>query len=134
MNLTKLIKKLESQLNVAEKYARSYDAQANALRKKLYHVAEIVGERIEDVGHATARAGKRLTGKSRRGMSASGRARIIAAQKKRWAAFRTKNKSSKKTGRRRGPISAAGRARIAAAQRKRWAAQRKQKQAAITEA
>ncbi len=132
MNLTKLIKKLESQLNVAEKYARSYDAQANALRKKLYHVAEIVGERIEDVGHATARAGKRLTGKSRRGMSASGRARIIAAQKKRWAAYRAKNKSttksSAKTGRRRGPISAAGRARIAAAQRKRWAAQRKQKQ------
>ncbi len=48
-------------------------------------------------------------------MSAAGRARIVAAQKARWA--KVKGKSAKPKRR----MSAAGRARIAAAARARWA-------------
>jgi hypothetical protein len=50
----------------------------------------------------------------KRKMSAAGRARIIAAQKARWA--------KKKGGKHRRKMSAAGRARIAAAARARWRA------------
>ena len=124
MTLTQLIRKLESQLKTAESYARSYDNQANTLRKKLERVSRIVGKRIEGAALSGARFGARLARKSRR-MSAKGRARIIAAQKKRWASYRSKDKKS--TGRRK--MSAAGRARIIAAQKKRWAAHRS-KQAA----
>jgi hypothetical protein len=58
------------------------------------------------------------TGKKRR-MSAAGRARIIAAQKARWAKFNSgKTKPAKKAKR---TMSAGARARIAAAARARWA-------------
>jgi hypothetical protein len=60
--------------------------------------------------------------RKRRGMSAAGRARIIAAQKARWTkvhAERGAVKAPPIIGRRR--MSAAGRARIAAAARARWA-------------
>ena len=53
----------------------------------------------------------------KRGMSAAGRKRIVAAQKKRWA--KQKSKGVAQRGRKK--ISAAGRARIAAAVRARWA-------------
>jgi len=56
------------------------------------------------------------TGRKRR-MSAAGRARIIAAQKARWAKFKA-GKPAKKTKR---TMSPAARARIAAAARARWA-------------
>src|SRR3954464_10478649 len=71
----------------------------------------------------------------RRGMSAEARARISAAQKKRWAKQKGKTAPSAQNvmhnavpgrrGTRR--MSAAARARIAAAQRKRWAAVKAQK-------
>ena len=80
------------------------------------------------------------SGRARRGrrhMSADARARIAAAQKKRWAkvkdtqnstgtASSAKTPSQGTTSGRRGPrrMSAEARARIAAAQRKRWAATR----------
>jgi hypothetical protein len=51
-------------------------------------------------------------------MSAAGRARIIAAQKKRWAKVKA-GKPAVKTGKRK--MSASSRARIAAAARARWA-------------
>src|SRR5690349_1244444 len=123
MKLTQLIRKLESQLKNAERYARSYDNQANALRKKLANAAQILGKNIEGAASSGIRLGARLARGSRR-MSAAGRARIIAAQKKRWAAYRTKGKKAKTASRRK--MSAAGRARIIAAQKKRWAAHRKQ--------
>jgi|SRR5581483_5940394 len=55
----------------------------------------------------------------KRVMSAEGRARIIAAQKARWARYNaTRPAKPKKTGR---TMSASAKARIAAAQRARWA-------------
>ena len=124
MNLTDIVRKLESQLKNAEKFSTYYDKQAGNLRGKLEEVASIVGKQIKSV----AKSAKRVSDIS--GISAAGRARIIAAQKKRWAAFRKKSGKSaaKKSGSRktgRGRISAAGRARIIAAQRKRWAAFRR---------
>jgi hypothetical protein len=55
-----------------------------------------------------------------RGMSPAGRARIVAAQKARWAKFHAGkgSKAAPKAGRRK--VSAAGRARMAAAARARW--------------
>lgn len=85
MNLTDLVRKLESQLKTAEKYTREYDTQAVALRKKLESVAGIVAG-----GSLNFKKGwKSLIPKSARGsLSSKGRAKIVAAQRKRWAAFR----------------------------------------------
>ena len=60
----------------------------------------------------------------RRGISATGRARIAAAQRARWARVKGKAGSAKRI------LSAAARKRIVAAQRARWAAWRKQQKAA----
>ena len=67
--------------------------------------------------------------RSPRHMSADARARIAAAQKKRWAKVKSAQQTSAptpiniKAGKRR--LSAEARARIATAQRKRWAKRRK---------
>lgn len=58
--------------------------------------------------------------KKKRGMSAAGRARIIAAQKARWARVHAANGGAKPKRKKRG-MSAEGRARIIAAQKARWA-------------
>lgn len=86
MNLTSLIRKLESQLKNAEKLARHYDAQANDLAKKLNTVAKAVGKVVLGKAPKTRKKG---------GMSAAGRKRIAAAQKKRWAKFHAKQKTAK---------------------------------------
>ena len=52
-------------------------------------------------------------------MSAAGRARIIAAQKARWAKVKAGKPAPKAKGKRK--MSAAARAKIAAAARARWA-------------
>lgn len=58
----------------------------------------------------------------RGGISASGRARIAAAQRTRWAKARAKSeKSNVVTMPKKRTMSAAGRRKIAAAQRTRWA-------------
>jgi len=57
-------------------------------------------------------------------MSAAGRARIVAAQKARWAKVRGETTTTPVTPtpvKKRSKLSAAGRARIAAAQKARWA-------------
>ena len=61
--------------------------------------------------------------KPRRGMSADGRARVAAAQRKRWAGLKNSEAPPAKTKAKR-KMSAAGRKRIIAATRKRWAAWR----------
>jgi len=65
--------------------------------------------------------------KSRRKMSAKGRARIAAAQKARWARIKKQIKSPK-PGKR--TMSASARRKIAAAQRARWAKVKREKKAA----
>jgi hypothetical protein len=124
MNLTDLIRNLETQLKTAEKYSKQYDSQATAIRKKLSTVAAIVGEKLVEYSSATASTIRNAA----EGLSDTGRAKIIAAQRKRWAAYRkktgksTKKSSAKSNGN--GKITSAGRAKIIAAQRKRWAAYR----------
>jgi hypothetical protein len=71
--------------------------------------------------------------KPRRIMSAKGRARIVAAQKARWARVKGQQKvvpitKGRKPGKR--TMSASARRRIAAAQRARWAKVRRGKKAA----
>jgi hypothetical protein len=79
MTLTTLVRKLERQLKTAEKLARRYDTEARTLKNRLVTVAGAIG--------------KAMAGKSgKRKMSAAGRARIRAAQKKRWAKFHAKKK------------------------------------------
>jgi hypothetical protein len=60
---------------------------------------------------------------TRRTMSAAGRARIAAAQRKRWANVKGESEQTESVAAqpKRRTISAAGRKRIAAAQRARWA-------------
>jgi hypothetical protein len=60
--------------------------------------------------------------KEKRGMSAEGRAKIVAAQKARWAKYNAAKGSKVITARRvKRKMSVAGRAKIAAAARARWA-------------
>jgi hypothetical protein len=66
--------------------------------------------------------------KKRSIMSAAGRKRIAAAQRKRWAALKesqARGKSAKAAAPKKRKLSAAGRRAIIAATRKRWAAVRK---------
>ena len=58
--------------------------------------------------------------RKKRGMSASGRARIAAAQKARWAKIKGAKPAPKAPAKKR-TLSAAGRARISAAAKARWA-------------
>lgn len=92
-------------------------------------LAELAGIGAEGGSYLPSVAGARR--KTRR-ISAAGRARIIAAQKRRWAAVRGRSASAAAPARgksKRRRISAAGRANIAAAARARWARYRAQKAA-----
>jgi hypothetical protein len=69
-------------------------------------------------------------GKGRGTISPEGRARIIAAQKARWAKVRREKGGSGKAapaakGKKKGGLTAEGRARLAALMKARWAARRK---------
>ncbi len=78
------------------------------------------------VGSATASAvqSAKPATRKKRGMSAAGKARIVAAQKLRWAkvhAARAKPSVVAKPAKKKFTMSAAGKARIVAAQKLRWA-------------
>lgn len=62
-------------------------------------------------------------GRPKRKLSTAGRARIVAAQKERWAKLRENRKAQQKVVpiRRKRTLSAAARKKIAAAQKARWA-------------
>ena len=73
---------------------------------------------------AASASGKKGAG----GMSAEGRANIIAAQKARWAKLKAKSDSSAKPAtapKKKGGLTAEGRARLAAKMKARWAARKK---------
>ena len=74
---------------------------------------------LRGIGAALAAFGKSYGKGARRKLSASARARIAAAQRKRWAKVREKAKVVPIRGKR--TLSAAARRKIAAAQRARWA-------------
>ncbi|MFA5033926.1 MAG: hypothetical protein WC614_13040 [bacterium] len=95
--ITKLLKKKESLLERVAKV----DAKLSAFESGKPVVAVVVAKK--------------------KGMSAAGRARIAAAQKKRWAKINKGKKAAKPVARKKHKMSAAGRAAIAAAQKARWA-------------
>jgi hypothetical protein len=98
-------------------------------RDKLLKAATRLEKRIANLGGVAFGLG-RTPGRPRGrkgGMSAAGRARIAAAQRRRWAKAR-KRKSGRPAIKVR-KFSAAGRARIAAAAKARWARFRAQKKA-----
>lgn len=84
MKLTSLIRGLESQLKKAERLARRYDVQAEALRDKLSVVARALRK---------GAFGKGPVKRKKRRMSAAARAKIAAAQRKRWAKVRAEKKA-----------------------------------------
>jgi hypothetical protein len=91
--------------------------QIDDIQAKMAEIRGALGVR------APRKAGAAPTAKPGRKISAAGRARIAAAQRKRWAESKAE-KPAKKTKRR---LSAAGRAAIIAATKKRWAALRAEK-------
>lgn len=121
MNLSKAIRTLERQALKAEKLAKAEQAKADSLHEKLESIQKLIGV----LGGKTVKVTKKVP-KVRRGrgkMSAAGRARIAAAQKKRWAAWKAKKgkKAVKVAPKAKRKLSAEGRARIVAAQKARWA-------------
>jgi hypothetical protein len=84
-------------------------------------IAELEDELQSIVRDGGSRNGAPAPSRTRRNrMSAAGRARIIAAQKARWAKFKKgKPAPARKAGRR--TLSASAKAKIAAAARARWA-------------
>ena len=86
-------------------------------------IAEIRAKLGKQTGAADGQPGRK-----KRTMSAAGRKRIAAAQRKRWAALKkgqAKGKSAARPAPKKRKMSAAARKRIGDAARKRWAAQRK---------
>ncbi len=94
------------------------------------HQLSMLDERIAEIRLELNGAGIKGTGEGLRkgGMSPAGRARVAAAQRKRWAE-RKKAQSTSGAPKRKRVMSAAGRKRIAEATRKRWAAYRAAKAA-----
>jgi hypothetical protein len=80
-------------------------------------IASLQAQLAKFFGGSTASPAPRRKSK----MSAAGRARIIAAQKARWAKVKTGRKSAKPAKAKKRTMSAAARARIAAVARARWA-------------
>jgi hypothetical protein len=98
---------------------KQYIALSKALHEEKAHLEARLHELNQILGPGTTGAAPAPAGERKRTISAAGRARIVAAQKARWARYNAgKKPAPKKTGRR---MSASAKARIAAAQRARWA-------------
>jgi hypothetical protein len=114
-------------------YTKAPDAQLlQAALVGYEHQRSIVEERTAELRRelAGAPAGSAEGNTPRRGMSAAGRRRIAAAQRKRWAELKKASVMPPVKTKRK--ISAAARKRIADATRKRWKAYRAAKAAAAT--
>ena len=114
-------------------YTKAPDAQMlQAALVGYEHQRAIVEERIAELRRelAGAPAGSAETGEGtpRRGMSAAGRRRIAAAQRKRWAELKQASATPPAKAKRK--MSVAARKRMADATRKRWKAYRAAKAAA----
>ena len=104
------------------------------LRQSLLAEKSKLEARLDAINRALTSVGKGLPAasipalKTKKKMSAAGRARIVAAQKARWAKIKAKITTSAKSkvaakpaAKAKKKMSAAGRARIIAAQKARWA-------------
>jgi hypothetical protein len=94
--------------------------QIEAIHARMAEIRGALGEK------ARAKDGAAPTAGPKRKMSAAGRARIAAAQHKRWAESERQAKPEKPVKAKR-RLSAEGRAAIVAATKKRWAALRAEK-------
>jgi hypothetical protein len=101
---------LEAALIGFEHMKREVDGKIADIRKRL-------GVGVRAVKAAAGGAAVTI----KRTMSAGARRRIAAAQRKRWAAVKTKAKQATTPATPKRTMSAAARKKIAAAQRKRWA-------------
>jgi hypothetical protein len=95
-----------------------YQCELDRVRQAIRDIEEQLG------GSKGSSAAPAKTG--RRTMSAEARARIAAAQRKRWAASKEAGASQATKIKKKRHMSAAGRRAIAEATRKRWAAYRAQ--------
>ncbi len=93
-----------------------YEAQRARIDEQIAELRAMLPGRRADAAATPAGVPR-----NRRQMSAAARARIAAAQKKRWAAVKTSQAPERKPKRR---LSAAGRRAIIEATKKRWAAVR----------
>jgi hypothetical protein len=93
---------------------------------------EVLAKQMDGISAALAAfSDSYATNSGRRSkISATGRARIAAAQRVRWAKVRAKSKNNVVTIPKRRTLSAAARRKIAAAQRARWAKVKAKKKAA----
>lgn len=105
---------------------------AQQLRKERDHAARTVEQLDAALAALTGVSGKGT--RTRRKISAAGRARIAAAQRARWAKLRANGAHPKKQNvvsmPKKKTMSAAARRKIAAAQRARWAKVKAQKKTA----
>jgi hypothetical protein len=97
-----------------------YQEQLDSIHARMAEIRSALG------GKAPATTGAAPTASPKRRISAAGRARMAAAQRKRWAESRQQAGPSKPAKPKR-RLSAAGRAAIVAATKKRWAAIRAEK-------
>ena|SRR5579872_3015202 len=107
-----------------------YQAQLETIDQKIQELRRQIG------GSETVAVASDVATPKRK-MSAAGKARIVAALKKRWAAFhkgKAPKAPAKKTTRKKRVISAAAKKRISEATKKRWVAFRAQKEAAAKKA
>jgi hypothetical protein len=91
--------------------------QAASLKEKIDALEKQLGQILG----STTKSAAVTAPKKKGGMSAAGKARIIAAQKLRWAKVHAAQGKTAQPAKKKGGMSAAGRARIVAAQKLRWA-------------
>jgi len=106
-----------------------YQSQLDGLSAKMAAIRAQLGQRGPGRPKAAA-IGTDGAGPKKRTLSAAARARISAAQKKRWAARKQPQVQTEKPKRK---LSAAGRRAIQEATRKRWAAFHKAQRAAASQ-
>src|SRR5437867_2385506 len=106
------------------------ERQRSEIEEKMAELRRQLDDRAGRPARSTAAVNTAApTVPKKRTMSAAGRRRVAAAQRKRWAALK-KGLATSAPAKKKRRISAAGRARIIAATKKRWAEFRAKKAAA----
>ena len=106
------------------------ERQRSEIEEKMAELRRQLDDRAGRPARSTAAVNAAApTVPKKRTMSAAGRRRVAAAQRKRWAALK-KGLATSAPAKKKRRISAAGRARIIAATKKRWAEFRAKKAAA----
>jgi hypothetical protein len=99
-------------LNLSSKQLR----RAATLKEEI----QSLEKQLDQILGSPAKTAASAVPKKKRKMSAAGRAKIVAAQKARWAKVKGRKSAAKPVKKARRKMSAAGRAKIAAAAKARW--------------